>query len=134
MYDAFPQDLTQSASFSDQIDSFDSQVQLGINLWFDRATVTIQRAHESVPLTAREAKLFIILLTSPNQFHSANTLARLLKRRQEPAISAHSIEQTICGLRKKLGENGQSPCLLRNRRGLGYGLFLPIKIKLPHSL
>jgi hypothetical protein len=61
----------------------------------------------------------------PGRFHTASTLARLLKRRQAFPITAHSIEQTICGLRKKLGESGPDPRLLRNRRGLGYGLFLP---------
>lgn len=132
MNNASIQAHTQASVVSDHNPAFDSPIQLGINLWFDAATATILRAGESYPLTAREVGLLTLLLMLPNRFQNATTLARLLKKRHLPLITAHSIEQTICGLRKKLGENGQSPSLLRNRRGLGYGLFLPTSAKPPH--
>lgn len=133
MNNASIQAHTQAPVVSDHNPTSDSPIQLGINLWFDAATATILRAGESYPLTAREWGLLTLLLTQPNRFQSADILAHLLKRRHAPPLSAHSIEQTICTLRKKLGEDGQSPGLLRNRRGLGYGLFLPSGAKPPRS-
>jgi hypothetical protein len=128
------QAMTPSIISSGHGPSFDAQIQLGPDLWFDEATATLRRSGESILLTAREASLLLALLTAPGRFHSASTLARLLKRRQPYPITPHSIEQTICGLRKKLGENGQTSTLLRTRRGLGYGLFLPTSTKPPRSL
>lgn len=121
------QTMTPSIGPSDHGPSFDAQIQLGSDLWFDEATATLRRSDESILLTAREVSLLLILLTAPGRFHSTSTLARLLKKRQSYPITIHSIEQTICGLRKKLGENGQAPTLLRTRRGLGYGLFLSMR-------
>lgn len=121
------QAMSPSTRSSDHGPSLDAQIQLGPELWFDEAAATLRRSDESILLTAREAGLLIILLTAPGRFHSASTLARLLKKRQSYPITIHSIEQTIYGLRKKFGENGQAPTLLRTRRGLGYGLFLPMR-------
>jgi DNA-binding response OmpR family regulator len=40
-----------------------------------------------------------------------------------PPIDDHCIEQTISGIRRKLGETGKHARLLLTRRGLGYGIF-----------
>ncbi len=56
--------------------------------------------------------------------HHADTLAQLLTPPGAIEIDPHCVEQTIYGLRRKLGENGRHPRLLVNRRDLGYGIFL----------
>lgn len=126
-------EMTSSPSSSIQGHTSDVPIQLGTDLWFDAATATIFRQEQAVPLTARETAVLTLLLTLPGRFHGARTLARLLQKQHAFPITSHSIEQTIYGLRRKLGESGQEPRLLRSRRGLGYGLFMPIGPATPNS-
>jgi DNA-binding winged helix-turn-helix (wHTH) protein len=92
-------------------------------LWFDPNTCAILRNGKPSLLTAREAALLTALLNAPRCLHSVTTLARLLTPPGTPEIDAHCVEQTIYGLRRKLGENGRHPRLLINRRDIGYGIF-----------
>jgi DNA-binding winged helix-turn-helix (wHTH) protein len=98
-----------------------SLIPLGPDLWFDSDACVILRSGKPSPLTAREAAVLRILLQAPGRWHLADDLARQLKRRW-PHINAHCIEQTICGLRRKLGESGKRTSILRNRYGLGYSI------------
>lgn len=102
---------------------FPSRILLRPNLWFDVTTYTILNGGSRILLTPREARLLIALLKTPRCFHSASSLASLLKQRGGPRISEHSIQQTVHTLRQKLSESGDGATLLINRRGFGYGLF-----------
>ena len=90
---------------------------------FDRCLISIQKTE--FLLTAREVELLILFIKAPGRYHNTSELARkIAKTDLSYAISEHSIEQTICGLRRKLGEDGKNPRFLICRRGIGYGLFL----------
>ena len=97
---------------------------LGFDLWFDPVTATILHQNNPILLTAREAAILRILLKAPGAWHTASDLARKLKKRSTTPVEAHSIEQTICGLRKKLGESGKQQRILLSHYGHGYRLLL----------
>ncbi|MBE3567611.1 MAG: winged helix-turn-helix domain-containing protein [Thermogemmatispora sp.] len=91
-----------------------SRILLRSDLSFDPALAILQRQDKTILLTAREAAVLRALLQSPRCWHSADALASRLKRRW-PHINAHSIEQIIVGLRRKLGESGKHPTILLSR-------------------
>ena len=89
---------------------------------FDRCFISMRETE--FLLTAREVDLLILLIKAPHRYHKASELAKKIAKTDiNYAISEHSIEQTICGLRRKLGEDGKEPRFLICRRGIGYGLF-----------
>lgn len=94
------------------------------NLWFNPASATIIHQGKGILLTKRENDLLKILLKPPRPWHTASSLARKLRRHSVVPIEAHSIEQTICGLRRKLGENGKHQRILQSHYGHGYRLVL----------
>lgn len=98
-------------------------ISLQPNLWLDRRIHTIIRDSRQIALTVREYRMLDLLLQAPGRYHEAGWLANQLTRPGGVPIDQHSVEQTICALRHKLGETGQSPRLLRTRRGIGYGIF-----------
>lgn len=98
-------------------------VPLSTNLTLDTATYILLRKSKRIPLTKREADLLMILLKSPDSYIKTEALADALSLPHVYPINEHSIEQTICGLRKKLGESGQRQSILKSRRGFGYGIF-----------
>jgi DNA-binding response OmpR family regulator len=89
---------------------------------FDRCLISV---HETeFLLTAREVEVLILLVKSPRRYHSTCEIANKVARTTiNYAISEHSIEQTISGLGRKLGENGKNTRFIVCRRGIGYGLF-----------
>lgn len=98
-------------------------IQLGPQLWFEPDTCALLRRKRRVALTARECLLLRRLVYRSRCYHSADSLARYLTRDGGDPVSPHSVEQTISGLRSKLGDSGAKPRLLLTRRGIGYGLF-----------
>ena len=96
---------------------------LRADLAFDAQACALISKGRPLPLTAREGALLAALLTSPHRYLSAETLAARMTRPGGYAVDAHSIEQTICGLRRKLGESARRPRVLLTKRGLGYGIF-----------
>lgn len=113
---------TGPSSLASTIIPFPSRILLRRDLWFDPALAILQRQGKTILLTAREAAVLKLLLQTPRGWHSADDLAGRLRRRWAH-INAHSIEQTITGLRRKLGESGKHPTILLNRYDLGYGIF-----------
>lgn len=100
-------------------------VRMRANLWFDPPGCALHSGHGDVRLTARECRLLTMLAGAPGQYLRTNDIARrLLRPGAEFAIDEHSVEQTIAGLRRKLGENGRHAQLIRTCYGIGYGLFV----------
>jgi DNA-binding winged helix-turn-helix (wHTH) protein len=97
-----------------------SSISLGIDLWFHPPTATLIYQGQSVLLTKREDAVLKILLKSPHAWHTSSSLAHKLKRLCTVPIEPHSIEQTICGLRRKLGESGKRQHILQSHYGHGY--------------
>jgi DNA-binding response OmpR family regulator len=100
-------------------------ITLGPNLLFNPATATLICQDSSILLTKRENAVLKILLKSPYVWHAAGELAHKLAKMLTVPIEAHSIEQTICGLRRKLGESAKQPRLLHSHYGHGYRIVLP---------
>lgn len=97
-------------------------------LWFDSMACELLRDGQYVTLTGREGALLATLLQAPHIYLSTAELARRLTRPDAPyPVEEHSIEQTITGLRRKLGEPTRHPQLLRSRRGVGYGIFPQVR-------
>jgi DNA-binding response OmpR family regulator len=67
--------------------------------------------------------LLAALLASPRRYLSVEALAARMTRPGAYPVDTHSIEQTICTLRRKLGESARRPRVLLTKRGLGYGIF-----------
>ena len=99
-----------------------ARVFLSSDLWFDPDASMLLHSGERIRLTAREAAVLAALLQAPRCWHSAADLAQRLKRRW-PHTTAHTVEQTIYGLRHKLGESGRRPGILLNRYDEGYRIF-----------
>jgi DNA-binding response OmpR family regulator len=102
-----------------------TRIILSPNLWYDQPAATIIRQGKSILLTKREDAILRILLKSPGAWHTASELSRRLKKLSTVPIEAHSIEQLIYGLRRKLGESGKQPCILLSHYGHGYCIRLP---------
>lgn len=99
-------------------------VRLRADLWFDPAACELLRRERRTPLTARESALLASLLRTPCTYIPASELAhRLTPPGAAYPVDAHSIEQAVSTLRRKLGERKGQPNLLRVRRGVGYGIF-----------
>ncbi len=97
---------------------------LGPNLWFDVATCSILRKNKRIPLTKREHALLTLLVEAPHRIHCTSSLADQLTHLGATfPVDEHSVEQTIYLLRRKLGESGKRPRILRTHHGIGYGLF-----------
>jgi DNA-binding winged helix-turn-helix (wHTH) protein len=97
-------------------------VPLNGGVWLDLEQCVLQTAHGTTALTAREVRVLKALAQHPGRLHSAAHLARNVARSAADYIDEHCIEQTISGLRKKLGESARESRLLISRRGLGYAL------------
>lgn len=95
------------------------------NLCFDPLNRTIWHKRKPILLTPREAQTLILLLQAPGRYISATLLADWLSFPKGKPVYEHSIEQTISGLRRKLGENGKRQRILQSQRGLGYRVLLP---------
>src|SRR5262249_56750653 len=97
---------------------------------FDAGRCAVLRDGEEIPLTAREADLLHLLLQLPGLYLSRRYLVQALHLQHphadagERVLSHHRLEQTVSRLRRKLGEPGSHPLLLRCRREVGYGLFI----------
>lgn len=119
------QPTPRSATTPQQLSLSPACIPLGPHLWFDpNACVLLRKGAGVIALTARECELFTIFLAHPRCHLSADFLADRLTHANAPApIQAHTIEQAICALRSKLGEDGKQPTLLRTLRRRGYGLF-----------
>ena len=74
-------------------------------------------------LTGREVRILRVLVASPARFHSAAELARRVAQSPLDVLDEHCIEQAICKLRGKLGENARDARVIVSRPGLGYALF-----------
>ena len=96
---------------------------LRTDLVCDVQACVLIRKGKPLPLTAREGALLAALLATPRRYLSAETLAARMTRPGAYPVDVHSIEQTICALRRKLGESARRPRVLLMKRGLGYGLF-----------
>jgi DNA-binding response OmpR family regulator len=126
------QPIQRSATTPQRLSLSPACIPLGPHLWFDpNACVLLHKGIGVIALTARECELLTILLAHPRCYLSADFLADRLTNANAPApVQAHTIEQTICLLRSKLGEDGKHPSLLRTVRRRGYGLFP--QVKKPH--
>lgn len=98
------------------------RVRLSGDVWFDADECALLVAGKVVLLTARETHIMTRLIRAPRHFHSSAELARLLTRPGAFPVSEHSVEQTMSGLRRKLGEARGKPGILVSRRGLGYAI------------
>lgn len=91
--------------------------------WVDLARCLIWVGDCPVALTGREVRVLEILARAPGRFYPASAIAQEIS----PAsfeVEAHCIEQTISGLRHKLGETARAPRAIVSRRGLGYALII----------
>ncbi|HEX6797149.1 MAG TPA: winged helix-turn-helix domain-containing protein [Ktedonobacterales bacterium] len=94
----------------------------------DRAKIDLDRCmlyqnQGEVALTGQEVLILRVLALYPGRFFTASELAQHLARPPDYP-DAHCIEQTIYGLRRKLGETAKGSQALVSRRGLGYALFV----------
>jgi DNA-binding response OmpR family regulator len=107
-------------------------IPLGPCLWFNpNVCILLREGVGEIALTARECELLTIFLAHPRCYLSADFLADRLTHANAPVpIHTHTVEQAICTLRSKLGEDGKNPSLLRTLRRRGYGLFP--QAKKPH--
>lgn len=92
-------------------------------LIFDTGACTLRQNDQEIALTGRECELLALLLKAPGRYLSTETLADHLSHFNAFVIEKHSIEQTIHNLRRKLGDDGKHPQLLRLKRRRGYGIF-----------
>jgi DNA-binding response OmpR family regulator len=90
---------------------------------FDPHGRTLWRKNKRILLTPREAQTLTLLLQAPGCYITTTLLADWLSPPQGEPVYEHSVEQTICGLRKKLGESGKRQHILKTQSGSGYGIF-----------
>jgi DNA-binding response OmpR family regulator len=96
---------------------------LGRDLVFHRDGYRLIGAAGEVGLTKRETLLLSVLVERDATYVSTSELAAGVGARAGTAIKDHSIEESIHTLRKKISLAGGHSACLRNRRGVGYGLF-----------
>ena len=89
------------------------------DLSLDPATRQVRRAKRTVPLTAREFALLMVLMRSPGQVFSREQL--LQEVWQDERASSNVVEVYVRYLRQKLEADGESRLLL-TVRGRGYSL------------
>jgi len=89
----------------------------------------VSTPYGSVPLTGQEVRVLDVLSRTPGRFRSAVGLAEHVGQMGAYMVDTHCIRQTICGLRRKLGEHAGKQRLLVSRRGLGYALLLPNPVR-----
>lgn len=99
-------------------------VRLNAHTYFDGYQYSICIDDQIIPLTARETIVIRALLSHPGRFISAGWLASIVERHTSLSVNSHCIEETIRGLRRKLGESGHSARCLVNRRGIGYAIII----------
>lgn len=109
----------------DSIEVASTFIQLGSTLWVDLESGILILNNKEILLTAREfevLRLLIHVMRTSRGYLSASAVAQRLALTNvfDPE---HCIEQTISGLRRKMGEAPHQPHILRGRRGLGYRLF-----------
>lgn len=110
--------------------------QLKPDVVVDLTHYTIQRGNELIPLSAHEAELLHLLLRYPRTYVSASALAEAIGSDGIEA-SAHSVEDMVCHLRRKLGEPPFRSTLIRCKRYAGYAIFpeesRPLSAGVPQS-
>lgn len=100
-------------------------VPLRRTLWLDLEAGVVLRGRTEEQLTARELAALAALVRAMRLgrgYLTAEALANTLGGDQayDPV---HAIQETVCSIRRKLGERPYKPVILRCRRGLGYRLF-----------
>lgn len=93
------------------------------NLWFDPHSRSLWRKNKRILLTPRGAQTLTLLLQALGYYITAGLLADWLSPPQGEPVYEHSVEQTICGLRKKLGESSKRQHILKTQIGSRYGIF-----------
>jgi DNA-binding response OmpR family regulator len=116
---------TTRASLYSERHASETLIPLRRALWLDLEAGLILRGRTEVPLTARELAALTALARAMRLgrgYLSAKALADALVDEQayDPV---HAIQETVCSIRRKLGERPYKPAILRCRRGLGYRLF-----------
>ena len=89
------------------------------DLSLDPATRQVRRAKRTVPLTAREFALLMVLMRSPGQVFSREQL--LQEVWQDERASSNVVEVYVRYLRQKLEQGGEKR-LIHTIRGRGYSL------------
>ncbi len=89
------------------------------DLSLDPATRQVRRANRTVPLTAREFALLLVLMRSPGQVFSRDQLLQEVWK--DEWASSNVVEVYVRYLRQKLEAGGESR-LLMTMRGSGYSL------------
>ncbi|HEU5315614.1 MAG TPA: response regulator transcription factor [Chloroflexota bacterium] len=77
-----------------------------------------------IPLSPREFSLLYVLVSHPGVAFTRDELARRAWAWQ-PAGDSRAVDNMVRRLRRKLGDDGREPQLLRTQRGVGYSLTLP---------
>jgi DNA-binding response OmpR family regulator len=116
--------LTRDSQQSERRPS-ETLIPLRRTLWLDLEAGVILRGRAEIPLTARELAALAALARAMRLgrgYLTAKSLADALVDEQayDPV---HAIQETVCSIRRKLGERPYKPAILRCRRGLGYRLF-----------
>ena len=78
-----------------------------------------------VPLSSGEYRLLAVLVTHPGRVLSRDLLLDLTRGRQAQPFD-RSIDVQVGRLRKRLGDDGQEPSLIKTVRGEGYILTAPV--------
>ncbi len=95
------------------------------NLWFDPLNRILWRKRKRISLTPRETRTLTLLLQAQGHYISTTLLADWLSSQKGKPVYEHSVEQTISGLRRKLGESGKRQRILQSQRDSGYRILLP---------
>ncbi len=93
----------------------------------DRGARVVRRHGETVNLTSVEFDLLEVLLQSPGQVISRETLTRDVLGREFSPFD-RSIDTHVCNLRKKIGQLPQGTERIKGVRGIGYVYALPAEI------
>lgn len=99
-----------------------AELRLSHNVWIDLQRCVLVSPPDIIPLTGREMRVLRVLTQHLGRFLTAIELARQVADSLADPIDGHCIEQTISGLRRKLGESAETQHILVSRRGLGYAL------------
>lgn len=108
-----------------QPDIPDTAIQLRQSLWLDLEAGTLITPRKLILLSHREIETLKILVDAMRRtrgYVSAEAIALQLVS-SEVVDPAHSIQETISMIRRKMGERPHAPRILRSRRNLGYRLF-----------
>lgn len=118
----------------------DTAIQLRQSLWLDLEAGMLITPRKVILLSHREIEMLKILVDAMRRtrgYVSADAIARQLVS-SEVVDPAHSIQETISVIRRKMGERPHAPRILRSRRNLGYRLFpqinqQPLRLEPPRN-